>query len=64
MRLVPSVPDPADALRHVPPPQTVRDTLGSRLREARLLRRLLRLAEAVERERHGRAERSGVADAR
>ena len=62
MRLVPGSPNPAaDALEHVPPPQAVRVTLGRQIRATRLLRRLLRLAEAVERERR---EREGVADAR
>ena len=62
MRLVPAPPDPAaNALAHVPHPQAVRATLGRTLRDTRLLRRLLRLAEAAERERQ---DREGVADAR
>jgi hypothetical protein len=38
-------------LRSVPDPQTVRAQLGRNLRESQLLRRLLRLAQDVDRER-------------
>lgn len=40
-----------EPLAAVPDPRMVRDVLGKRLRELRLLRRLLRLSEAVNRER-------------
>lgn len=38
-------------LETVPPAQTVRERIGKQLRELDLLRRLLRLAEAAERDR-------------
>ena len=40
-----------EPLANVPDPRTVRSELGRRLRELRLLRRLLRLSEAVDQER-------------
>ncbi|WP_417733012.1 hypothetical protein [Rosistilla oblonga] len=40
-----------EPLATVPDARTVRAELGKRLRELQLLRRLLRLAEAVDRER-------------
>lgn len=40
-----------EPLATVPDPRMVRADLGKRLRELRLLRRLLRLSEAVNRER-------------
>jgi hypothetical protein len=50
-----------EPLATVPDPRTVRLDLGKRLRELRLLRRLLRLCEAVERERQpvGNLSREG-----
>ncbi|MEI8213638.1 MAG: hypothetical protein WCI02_15935 [Planctomycetota bacterium] len=51
----------SEPLAVVPDPRTVRMDLGKRLRELRLLRRLLRLCEEVERERqpHGNLAREG-----
>jgi len=47
-------------LIHVlPPPQAIRERLGAVLREADLLRRLLRLAEQANRERERRQEEGG-----
>jgi hypothetical protein len=40
----------------VPKPQTVRERLGQVLREANLLRAMLRLSERVEREREQKGE--------
>lgn len=46
-------------LQSVPDPQTVRTRLAEAVREAQLLRRLLRLSEAVANERQGiRSQRS------
>lgn len=41
----------SEPLAAIPDPRMVRLDLGKRLRELRLLRRLLRLCEAIERER-------------
>lgn len=47
-------------IEHIPDPQTVRERLGQALRETRLLRHLLRLAERVARERqHGKVVSRG-----
>jgi hypothetical protein len=42
--------DSGGSLQGVPPPQSVRDELGRYLRRIRLLRRLLRVSEAVQKE--------------
>ena len=49
-------------IQRIPDPQTVRSALGRRLRETAILRRLLRLAEHVDQERH--KERKEVPDAK
>lgn len=47
-------PKPSSLIEQVPDPQTVRERLGQTLRDARLLRELLKLAEKIQRERQQR----------
>lgn len=54
-------PGPRKLLDSIPPPRMVREALGETLRDAALLRRLLKLAE---RAATARQERKAVADAR
>ena len=50
-------------VENVPPTVAVRDRLGDALREVRLLRQLLRLAETAERYRSGPAPRAAPQEA-
>ncbi len=51
-------PKESSLIEQVPDPQAVRERLGQTLRDARLLRDLLKLAEKVQRERQQREEAS------
>jgi len=48
-------------LRTIPEPRTVRAALARNLREGRLLRRLLRLAQAADEERRQQSSHGGAA---
>lgn len=50
--------DRAKLLNQVPPPAVVREKLSDAMRDVRLLRHLLRVAEKVDRERRQRQEPS------
>ncbi|HEX7380102.1 MAG TPA: hypothetical protein VF278_23475 [Pirellulales bacterium] len=58
MNAIPIPPDPP--LRDIPRPRTIRAALAKTLREARLLRRQLRLSQAADEERRQQSS-EGVA---
>lgn len=57
---IPSEPKVPLITEQLPPPSVIRERLGLILREASLLRRLLRLAEQLAQERARRARKQGA----